>query len=117
MQCKVLGTTHRAEGPARSPSSGVRSQEAERRHSESTGAGEEGEQQRLLGSTGLRAGDNRVATNQPGGSRGTLLPPLGLVPREQPPLPPLPRETTEYITAGGKEEATNSLILRDGREA
>ena len=81
-------------------------------------SGEGEEQQRLPRSTGLRAGDDRAATKQPRRSRETPPPPLGLVPREQPPLPPLPRETTEYITAGrGKEEATNSLILRDGREA
>ena len=81
-------------------------------------SGEGGEQQRLTRSTGLRAGDDRAATKQPGGSRGTPLPPPGLAPREQLPSLPLPRETTEYITAGkGKEEATNNLILRDGREA
>ena len=80
-------------------------------------SGEGEEQQRLPRSTGLRAGDDRAATKQPGGSRETPPLPPGLAPREQPPLP-LPRETTEYITAGrGKEEATNSLVLRDGREA
>ena len=98
-----------------------------RRHHESTGAaaasgtalsGEGGGQQRLPGSTRLRAGDERVATKQPGGSRGSLPLPPGLAPREQPPPPLLPRETTEYITTGrGKEGATNSLILGDGREA
>ena len=82
-------------------------------------SGEEEEQQRLPGSTGLRAGDNRVADNQQGGSQETPPPPPppGLVAREQPPPPPLPKETTEYITARGKEGTTNSLILRDGREA
>ena len=76
-------------------------------------SGEGEEQQRLPRSIGLRAGDDRAATKQPGGSRET--PPPGLALREQP--PPLPRETTEYITAGrGKEEATNSLVLRNGRE-
>ena len=97
-----------------------------RRHCESTGAaaasgtalsGEGGEQQRLPGSTGLRAGDNRAADNQQGGSQETPPPPPGLVAREQQPPPPLPKETTEYITARGKEGTTNSLILRDGREA
>ena len=95
-----------------------------RRHCESTGAaavsgtalsGEGGEQQRLPGSTGLRAGDNRAATKQPGERRGTPPPPPGLAPREQ---PLLPRETMGYNTAErGKEEATNSLVLRDGGEA
>ena len=79
-------------------------------------SGEGGEQQRLPKSTRLRAGDDRAATQQSGGSWETPPLPLGQALREQP--PPLPRETTEYITAGrGKEEATNSLILRDGREA
>ena len=82
----------------------------ERKHCESTGAaaasgtelsGEEEEQLRLLGSTGLRAGDNRAADNQQGESWETPQPPPGLVPREQPAPPLLLRETTEYTTAGG----------------
>ena len=98
----------------------------ERKHCESTGAaaasgtelsGEEEEQLRLLGSTGLRAGDNRAADNQQGESWETPQPPPGLVPREQPAPPLLPRETTEYITTRGKEEATSHQIRRDGREA
>ena len=97
-----------------------------RRHHESTGAaasgtalsGEGGGQQRLPGSTRLRAGDERVATKQPGGSRGATAAATGLTPQEQLPPLPLPRETTEYITTRrGKEGATNSLILVDGREA
>ena len=58
-----------------------------------------------------------MADNQQGGSREVSPPPLGLGPQEQPTLPLLPRETTEYITARGKEEATNRQIRRDGREA
>ena len=97
-----------------------------KRHCESTGAaaasgtalsGEGGEQQRLPGSTRLRAGDNRVADNQQEGSRETPPPPPGLVPWEQPTPPMLPRETTEYITTRDKEEASNRQIRRDGREA
>ena len=80
-------------------------------------SGGEEEQQRLPGSTGLRTRDNRAADNQPGESRETPLLPPGLVPQEQPMPPLLPRETTEYITARGKEEATNRQIRRDGREA
>ena len=76
------------------------------------------EQQRLPRSTGLRAGDDRAATKEPGESQETLPPPTGLAPREQPPSPPLPRETTGYIPAGrSKEGVTVSLVPRDGREA
>ena len=119
-----MGLSERQRDLLEAQAAGARSQEAERRHCESTGAAaasgtalsrEEGEQQRLPGSTGLRAGDNSAAGNQQGGDRETPPPPPGPVPREQP--PPLPRETTGYITARGEEETTNSQITRDGREA
>ena len=47
-----------------------------------------------------------MADNQQGGSRETPPPLPGLVRREQPTPLLLPRETTEYINARGKEEAT-----------
>ena len=107
-----MGSSESRSGPARSPSSGVRSQEAEREGRESTRAaeasrtalsGEEEEQKRLPESTGLRTGDTRAADNREGESRELPLPPPGLAPQEQQAPPPLPRETTEYTTARGQE--------------
>ena len=64
-----MGSSENSSEPTRSPSSGVRSQEAERESRESTRAaaasqtvlsGEEEERKRLAESTRLRAGDTRA---------------------------------------------------------
>ena len=98
-------------GPARSPSSGVRSQEAERENRESTRAaavsrtalsGEEEEQKRLPERTGLRAGDTRAQTTRKE-SRETPPPPLGPEPREQRAPPPPQKETTGYTAVRGEK--------------
>ena len=67
-----MGSSENSSGPARSPSSGIQSQEAERGSRESTGAAavsqtalseEEEEKEKLSGSTGLRAGTTRAVDN------------------------------------------------------
>ena len=67
-----MGSSENSSGPARSPSSGIQSQEAERGSPESTGAAavsqtalseEEEEKEKLSGSTGLRAGTTRAVDN------------------------------------------------------
>ena len=82
-------------------------------------SGEGDEQQRLPRNAGLRAGDNRAVTKQPGGSWETPPQPPGPVLQKQPPPPPpLPRETTGYIPARrSKEEVAVSLVPRNGGEA
>ena len=82
-----MGLSENRSGPARSPRSRIRSQEAEGGNRESTGAaaasgtalskGRE-EQKKPSESTGLRAGNTRAADNKQGGSQ------------EQPPSPPRP---------------------------
>ena len=125
-----MGSSESSSGPARSPSSGVRSQEAERESRESTGAaaaswtvlsGEEEEQKRLSESTGLRAGDTRAADNQETESRELPLPPPGSEPREpQAPPPPSQREnmwdaTTDSNTGPtGRDSGCNMASLIRG---
>ena len=107
-----MGSSENSSEPTRSPSSGVRSQEAERESRESTGAaaasrtalsGEEEEQKRLSESPGLRAGDTREVDNQEGESREPPPLPPGSEPREQQAPPPPQKETTGYTTARGEE--------------
>ena len=107
-----MGYSENSIEPTRSPSSGVRSQEAERESRESTGAaaasrtalsGEEEEQKRLPESTGLRAGDTRAVDNQEGERREPPpLPPSSELREQQAPTLPQ-KETMGYTTARGKE--------------